>query len=470
MFEDVADAALIDGMGEARRAESAALARRLAFVGELHERRAVEWAERGLWCTDPFEAVAAEVSAAQNISRGRAGGQIRLAIALRERLPAIAAVFATGAVDYRLVSTVANRTANVEPERMAALDAALAHHAIKWMRLSDRKLADRVDLWVARFDPAGVRVPPRVDDGRYIEVAPTCPGMAEVSGHVHADAAAVFDALLDEMAATVCPADPRTTRQRRADALEAIGARADRMACRCGSEECPAGGNTLSPVMIHLLAEQATVDGEGTAPGYLPGFGIVPAQMVDRIGSSARNKLVRMPEPAAEAGYRPSAALADFVRWRDLTCRFPGCDVRAEMCDVDHTLPYPQGPTHPSNLKLYCRAHHLLKTFYTGPTGWTDRQLPDGSVVWTAPTGHVYTTEAFGGLMFPALARSTGEFTSTTGKLTDGLGDSTMPMRERTRAEDRTARIVEERRVRAELNAERQRQAWLADRAEPPPF
>jgi hypothetical protein len=37
---------------------------------------------------------------------------------------------------------------------------------------------------------------------------------------------------------------------------------------------------------------------------------------------------------------------------------------------------------------LAIRYHHLLKTFYAG-FGWKDRQFPDGTIVWTAPTGYV---------------------------------------------------------------------------------
>ncbi len=60
----------------------------------------------------------------------------------------------------------------------------------------------------------------------------------------------------------------------------------------------------------------------------------------------------------------PSTALADFVRCRDLTCRFPGCDHPAIDCDLDHTIPYAQGgPTHAGNLKCYCRTHQLLSLF-----------------------------------------------------------------------------------------------------------
>src|SRR6478736_9985759 len=55
------------------------------------------------------------------------------------------------------------------------------------------------------------------------------------------------------------------------------------------------------------------------------------------------------------------------------------------------------------------RCHHLLKTFYTAVGGWADRQLPDGTVIWTAPSGQVYTTKPGGALFFPALATPTGQ-------------------------------------------------------------
>lgn len=130
------DAHLIEAMAEASRTEAAAAARRLAAVGELYARRASEWADRKLWCVDPFEAVAAEVSAAQNISRGRAGTQIRYAQVLRERLPRIAAVFAAGEVDLRLVSAIINRTSNVTDDAISAVDDALARCVPRWMKLS----------------------------------------------------------------------------------------------------------------------------------------------------------------------------------------------------------------------------------------------------------------------------------------------------------------------------------------------
>jgi hypothetical protein len=92
-------------------------------------------------------------------------------------------------------------------------------------------------------------------------------------------------------------------------------------------------------------------------------------------------QFVTEPGPDPEPRYRPSAKLAEFVRIPDLTCRFPGCDRAAEYADIDHTIPWPHGATHPSGVKGYRRKDHLLKTFWTGDGGWADQQHPDGTVI-----------------------------------------------------------------------------------------
>jgi hypothetical protein len=473
MFESgLSDAELIEAMGAAARAESVAIARRLSAVGELYARRSFDWADRTLWCADPFEAVAAEVSAAQNISRGRAGTQIRYARDLRERLPRVAAVFATGDVDFRMVTTIMNRTSIVNSEALAAIDAALARLAPAWMKLSGPKLADRIDRCIAGFDPDGVRVPPDVDENRYVDVGPTTPGMGGIWANIHAADAAAFDQRLDALAATVCKGDPRTAMQRRSDAVGALAAGADRLACACGSDDCPMVGSAgAAPVVIHLLAEQATLDGRGNSPGYLPGFGIQPAEAVCALAPSARLKPLPIPGGDDEAGYRPSAALAEFIRWRDLTCRWPGCDAPATVCDIDHTVPFPLGPTRASNAKLYCRAHHLVKTFFSGPGGWSESQSPDGTVTFTSPTGHRYSTVPGGALHFPVLATPTGDQVVAPVTEAHARRELAMPTRQKSRDEDRMSRIDAERRRRAELNAEAE-QAIRAKQSEAgdPPF
>jgi hypothetical protein len=192
------------------------------------------------------------------------------------------------------------------------------------------------------------------------------------------------------------------------------------------------------------------------------------------MATTAKLKPLASPSTGPERGYRPSSALAEFVRCRDLMCRFPGCDQPAEVCDLDHTVPFPAGPTHASNLKLLCRYHHLLKTFYTGCGGWSDRQLPDGTVKWTAPSGHTYTTTPGGSLFFPVLATSTGELKVVQSDESSGSARGLMmPRRKRTRAEDHRNRIAAERRINEERLAQelltKQRRKRAAGES-PPPF
>src|SRR5690606_5691184 len=135
--------------------------------------------------------------------------------------------------------------------------------------------------------------------------------------------------------------------------------------------------------------------------------GIVPpALLAQMVRSGAKVRPVRRPGDKPEPGYRPSAALAEYVRLRDLTCRFPNCDVPAELCDIDHTVPWPFGPTHASNLSCKCRKHHLLKTFWDG---WSDRQLPDGTLVWTSPAGRKYVTHPGSRLLIPQWRTATAD-------------------------------------------------------------
>src|SRR5271165_1493951 len=63
------------------------------------------------------------------------------------------------------------------------------------------------------------------EESRQIGISLLHSGMAEIWGDVRAPDAVAFDRRLDELSATVCPADPRTKAQRRADALSALAAR-----------------------------------------------------------------------------------------------------------------------------------------------------------------------------------------------------------------------------------------------------
>ena len=154
------DAGVLAAIESAARAEAAAAAQRLAAVAELARRRCGD-AERALWACDSWDAAAAEVSAALNISRGQASGQMHLGLTLFRRLPRVAELFAQGVLGLRVVSAIADRTALVgDDDVLAAVDEAMAEHASTWGPLSAYKLEQAIDLWVDRLDPGAVRRTP----------------------------------------------------------------------------------------------------------------------------------------------------------------------------------------------------------------------------------------------------------------------------------------------------------------------
>jgi len=231
--------------------------------------------------------------------------------------------------------------------------------------------------------------------------------------------------------------------------------------------------------LAEVIAECNADPGEplATPPGVIIGGPLLPGPVVARAALHAKVVPIVHPGNAPpEPRYIPSTALADFVRCRDLTCRFPGCDEPAYRCDLDHTIPYPVGPTCASNLGCLCRKHHLLKTFL----GWREQQLPDGTLIFTSPSGQTYVTTPGSALLFPSLCYAVGGMPAPEAELPpDYCAERTamIPKRRRTRAQDRAYRIATERRQNHDARmARRAEQAAYAGPAppdtddEPPPF
>jgi hypothetical protein len=133
------------------------------------------------------------------------------------------------------------------------------------------------------------------------------------------------------------------------------------------------------------------------AMGYeIPGVGVVPGDVVAGICSrfDTRIRRVLLDEVAGTTletgtkGYVPPAAVARFVRHRDGHCRAPGCARAARFCDLDHVLPWPLGPTDPTNLLTLCRRHHRMKH----QTRWSVLMDAGGTATWTDPFGQEFIT------------------------------------------------------------------------------
>jgi Domain of unknown function (DUF222) len=475
-------AALLEQIAAAARRENREAAAQLDAIGELFGYRLSRCSETEDWAIDTLEAVAAEVGAALRISQGLAASRVRYARAMRERLPQVGEVFRAGDIDYRAFQTIVYRTDLIEDrDVLAAVDARLAANVARWPSMSQGRLGAQVDRIVAKADVDAVRRRKERQVEREVWIGEMGDGLSRIEGSLFSADAHALDQRLDALAATVCAHDPRTREQRRADALGALAAGVDRLGCRCRRPDCAAGKRpAASPVAIHVIAEQATLDGTGNTPGSVVGAdGLIPPELIRELAASARlMPLIHPGDAPPEPGYVPSKALADFVRCRDLTCRWPGCDAPAIGCDIDHTIPYAQGGvTHASNLKCYCRTHHLVKTFM----GWAEQQLADGTLILTSPAGHTYVTTPGSALLFPSLCYSVGGM--PTPEADPPRVDyceqraAMMPKRRRTRAQDRAYRVAAERHHNREARLARKAQthdyfgpAPPLDDDEPPPF
>jgi hypothetical protein len=385
---------------------------------------------------------------------------------------------------YRLVCAIVARTRLVrDPQARAQVDAAIAAEVAGWDGLSVAKAEVAIDGWVDRFDPAALRRTEFGSRGRHLDVVASedGSGLSYLEGKLYTHDAEALKQRVTAMARGVCDGDPRTIDQRRADALGALAAGADRLACGCDDPQCPAAESAgPAAAVVHVIAEERSLaddtpvqlDGEtpprfgpdkplrdrtiaealapdpptgpaNTNPAVVIGGGIMPAPLLAaKLADTATIRpLVHPGDAPPEPRYTPSRKLADFVRCRDLTCRFPGCDEPSYRCDLDHTIPYPVGPTCASNLACLCRKHHLLKTF----CGWSDQQLPDGTIIWTSPGGQTYTTYPGSRLLFPTLCKPTAPVSAPAVVTVEPNRGLMMPRRKTTREEDRAKRIEAER-------------------------
>jgi Domain of unknown function (DUF222) len=123
-----------------------------------------------------------------------------------------------------------------------------------------------------------------------------------------------------------------------------------------------------------------------------PAPSALPAQVAELIRrlNITFTPIARSPrDPApAEDGYVPSRKLRHLVRARTATCDAPGCHNPAANADLDHTTPWPDGPTSQANLAPRCRTHHRAKQ----APDWHVEQLAPGVTRWRLPSGRTHIT------------------------------------------------------------------------------
>jgi hypothetical protein len=310
--------------------------------------------------------------------------------------PRLGEAWRAGLVDSRKVAVIGEQVAFLEP----ATARQVAAEAVEYATGADRsRTAPQLRQWLRRkviaADPeaAEERRQHSVGDRRVVITAGE-DGMSELWALLPGVQGRQIQQALTACAQQLGAGDARTMDQRRADTL------VDLLLGRADPPE----------VSLQVIVGADTLTGQGSDPGWVPGLGPVTASEVGELigtgtecGSTGTgigsHVTVRrfLTDPAtgvltdlAEIRYRPSATLVRAVRARDVTCRFPGCRRSPDSAgtDLDHTVPWPQGPTTAANLAVLCRRHHRLKH----TAGWNAELDSTGVMTWTTPTGRTYIT------------------------------------------------------------------------------
>ena len=152
-------------------------------------------------------------------------------------------------------------------------------------------------------------------------------------------------------------------------------------------------------VMINLVITDDTLFAGGTEPGWVDGYGPVPADLAREMATSEQAWLRRLytAPTTGELVAMDSTArifptkLAQFLRLRDQRCRTPWCD--APIRHADHVEAADDGgPTTATNGQGLCEACNYNKQ----AIGWRakPRPGPGHEVETITPTGHTYSSTA----------------------------------------------------------------------------
>ncbi len=350
---------------------------------------------------------AAELGLVLGVSRHQAWHRVTQAVTLAEKLPQTAAAMRAGRIGVLHAATAADRAHNLTVGVAQEVEAAVMAEE-GWRTPS--QLEKAFAAHVCRVDPDGAAHRARsARRDRGVRLRPAADGMATLSVYTTADDAQAVNARVDALArssqATNTPGDHRTLSERRVDVLVDLvcgdpgtsGADADG----------PSGGDRSTASMtptrhgrapqIHVVVSWSTLVGLDDLPADLTGYGPVDAATGRRLAADPNSVWRRLlVDPLSgrlmdygTTTYRPPQDLQDFVIARDGLCRFPGCDVPAVACDLDHRQPYGihGGATDSDNTDPLCRHHQRLK--HEG--GWTHDRDPDtGESVWTTLDGNRY--------------------------------------------------------------------------------
>jgi hypothetical protein len=343
-----------------------------------------------------------EVGAALHLAPGTAHDRTRVAAELTSRLPATLAALEQGLISYWQARSIAEAVRELTDDNAAAVESRVLAGADGRTAAETRRALARAVIAVDPAGAAGRHAKARKE--RAVSLQPLPDAMSGLSATMTApDASEVWDSLTtrarevqEVLRLWGCRPDELPGLDAlRVDALVAMvtghplpgtgAVPAEPSLCGCGGH-----GRKTAGVVIDV----ATLLGLAERPGELPGYGPIPGSLARELAADADwvrwtidGGTRRLVDVGARR-YRPGKRLARYIAAGHGVCGFPGCNARADRCDLDHIVEFRRGGrTIRVNIGPVCRAHHNAKTH----GGWLLSYDDDtGIKTWTSPLGRTY--------------------------------------------------------------------------------
>ncbi|OZC64004.1 HNH endonuclease [Rhodococcus sp. 06-469-3-2] len=274
----------LEALTAAARAENRQAARKITACYEVHR----SWITLDAEHKHYSRYGRTEMAVALGCSATVAESYISVGVALHTRLPLLRKTFETGEIDLPRVRTVCRILDNLSDDIVTSVEAEVVEAA---HRLSPGPLEK--EIWdillrVAPEEAAALREFAK----RFRTVTYTPAGeLARIRAELTAPEAAAAWQLLEEMADTLCPKDPRGKKERLCDAFMARMHGEPRLACLCRRDDCPKADAALPDRRVPLTmvtVDIATLIGLLANPAYLAGHGSIDPDLARELARSSQ--------------------------------------------------------------------------------------------------------------------------------------------------------------------------------------
>lgn len=360
----------IDGMVEAGAAQFADPMAIQALYREMSRLQAVVTAATTAfdasqaWSADGAKNVTAWISTTCHLPKADVRRGVRLGRALKQ-LPQFEAAWLAGDVNGAHVDAVA-AVRRPKTEELLRRDEAMLVDQARSLRFDDFRRV--VAYWNQLADPDGTDRSAELQRGRRgVHLVESFDGMwlgqitlDPISGTIVGKELARLERHLFEhdwaVARDRLGRDPtvedlaRTSGQRRADALVEMAAR---------SRSTPDSARRPAPLFTVFVGYETL---RGRICELADGQVIAPGELLPWLSQAEFERALFHPDNRVEVSpaFRFfSGGTRRAIEVRDRRCAHPFCDEPAEMCEIDHIIPYAWGgPTTQENGRLYCSFHN----------------------------------------------------------------------------------------------------------------